>query len=621
MNLLSVESVSKRYGERLLFGEISFGIQKGQKTALVAKNGTGKSSLLKIIAGLEPPDSGNVTVRNGITVGYLEQSPLIDPSKTILENILHSNDPKLQILMQYENAIEENNYENIEKLLPEMEMHNLWDAESKVTSILGALNLTRVNRLADKLSGGEQKRIALAGLIFANPDLIILDEPTNHLDLDMVEWLEQYLSGANLSILMVTHDRYFLENVCDHILEIDNEQLYSYDGNFTYYLTKKSERQANEETSIDKAKNIFRKELDWIRRQPKARTTKSKARVDAFDDVKSEATKKIDKSEIAINFKSDRLGNKILELHNVGKSYGDRTLFKNFNYKFLKGDKVGIAGKNGAGKTTLVNIILEKLKPDTGKVVIGETVKIGVYEQTGLVIKKDQRVLEVLTDIAEVIEEKEGKIVDASRLLEKFLFNRKDQHKKTSTLSGGERRRLYLVSVLMANPNFLILDEPTNDLDILTLNILEDYLKNFDGCVLLITHDRYLLDKVVDHTFIFEGDETIKDFVGKYTEYRAKKKQEKSGISQPKKEKKEEVEKPKPQTKTKLSYKEKLEFEELDKMVPKLEEQKEKLNTEISSGELAVEDLQKKVAELGSLTDIIEEKSTRWLELAELYQA
>lgn len=618
MNLLSVESVSKRYGERLLFGDISFGIHKGQKTALVAKNGTGKSSLLKIIAGLEPPDSGNVTVRNGITVGYLEQSPIIDPTKTILENILHSNDPKLQVLMQYENAIEENNYENIEKLLPLMEQHQLWDAESKVTSILGALNLTRVNRLADKLSGGEQKRIALAGLIFANPDLIILDEPTNHLDLDMVEWLEQYLSGANQSILMVTHDRYFLENVCEHILEIDNEQLYSYDGNFTYYLTKKSERISNEETSIEKAKNVFRKELDWIRRQPKARTTKSKARVDAFDDVKKDASKRINKSEIAIDFKSDRLGNKILELHNVGKSFEDKTLFKNFNYKFLKGDKVGIAGKNGAGKTTLVNIILERLQPDTGKVVIGETVKIGVYEQKGLEMKKDQRVLEVLTEIAEVIEEKEGKVVDAARLLEKFLFTRKDQHKKTSTLSGGERRRLYLVSVLMGNPNFLILDEPTNDLDILTLNILEDYLKNFDGCVLLITHDRYLLDKVVDHTFIFEGDATIKDYVGKYTEYRASKKQLKS-VAPPKQEK-ETKENPKAQEKNKLSYKEKLEFEELDKLVPKMEEQKEKLNQEISSGELSVEDLQNKVKELGKLTEEIDEKSMRWLELAELYQ-
>lgn len=618
MNLLSVEAVTKRYGERLLFNEISFGIQKGQKIALVAKNGTGKSSLLKIIAGLEPPDSGAVTLRNDISVGYLEQSPEINPQKTILENILHSNDPKLQVLMQYENAVENNQFEDIERLIPEMERHQLWDAESKITSILGALNLNRVNRLANNLSGGEQKRIALAALIFANPDLIILDEPTNHLDLDMVEWLEQYLSAANLSILMVTHDRYFLENVCSEIIELDNEQLYYYNGNFSYYLEKKSERQSNELTSIEKAKNIYRKELEWIRRQPKARTTKSKARVDAFDDVKADATKKVNTNEVSINFKSERLGNKILELHNLNKSFGNQTLFKNFNYKFLKGDKVGIAGKNGAGKTTLVNIILEKLLPDTGKVVVGETVKVGVYEQKGLEIKKDQRVIEVLTEIAEVIEEKEGKKVDAARLLEKFLFTRKDQQKKTSVLSGGERRRLYLVSVLMANPNFLILDEPTNDLDILTLNVLEDYLTQFDGCVLLITHDRYLLDKVVDHTFIFEGDGTIKDFVGKYSEYRLQKKQEKNvPVSAPK----QSTEKPKTSSeKTKLTYKEKLEFETLDAEIPKLEQQKHDLNTEISSNTLNHIQLQEKINLLAKVSQQLEEKTNRWLTLADLYE-
>lgn len=619
MNLLSVEDVSKRYGDRLLFNEISFGIQKGQKTALVAKNGTGKTSLLKIIAGIEPPDTGKVTFRKDITVAILDQDPKINGAKTILENVLQSEIPSIKVLREYEIAIHTEDFKAIENLIPEMDRLKLWDTESKITQILGVLNLHDVHRLATKLSGGEEKRIALAAILFSNPDLIILDEPTNHLDLEMIEWLEKFLSASNVSLLMVTHDRYFLENVCDNIIEIDNEQLYSYQGNFTYYLTRKAERQANDSVNLEKAKNVFRKELDWIRRQPKARTTKSKARVDNFDGIKQEASKNLKEESIAIDFKPERLGNKIIELHNISKSYDDKMLFSNFNYKFQKGEKVGIAGKNGAGKTTLLNIITGTEQPDTGKVVVGETVSIGIFNQAGLKLKKDVRVIEVLRDIAEVIEQKDGKTVDAARLLEKFLFNRKEQHKFVSTLSGGEKRRLYLVSVLMSNPNFLILDEPTNDLDIITLSILEDYIKSFIGCVVLVTHDRYLLDKVADHTFVFEGDEKIKDHVGKYSDYReslklAKLQATKTKNISPK------VEKPKKESKNKLTYKDKLKFETLDKEIPVLENKKGLLNEEISSGNLPSEELVSKIEALSKISEEIETKSVIWIELAELYQ-
>ena len=619
MNLLSVEDVSKRYGDRLLFNEISFGIQKGQKTALVAKNGTGKTSLLKIIAGIEPPDTGKVTFRKDITVAILDQDPKINGAKTILENVLQSEIPSIKVLREYEIAIHTEDFKAIENLIPEMDRLKLWDTESKITQILGVLNLHDVHRLATKLSGGEEKRIALAAILFSNPDLIILDEPTNHLDLEMIEWLEKFLSASNVSLLMVTHDRYFLENVCDNIIEIDNEQLYSYQGNFTYYLTRKAERQANDSVNLEKAKNVFRKELDWIRRQPKARTTKSKARVDNFDGIKQEASKNLNEESIAIDFKPERLGNKIIELHNISKSYDDKMLFSNFNYKFQKGEKVGIAGKNGAGKTTLLNIITGTEQSDTGKVVVGETVSIGIFNQAGLKLKKDVRVIEVLRDIAEVIEQKDGKTVDAARLLEKFLFNRKEQHKFVSTLSGGEKRRLYLVSVLMSNPNFLILDEPTNDLDIITLSILEDYIKSFIGCIVLVTHDRYLLDKVADHTFVFEGDEKIKDHVGKYSDYReslklAKLQATKTKNISPK------VEKPKKESKNKLTYKDKLKFETLDKEIPVLENKKGLLNEEISSGNLPSEELVSKIEELSKISEEIETKSVIWIELAELYQ-
>ena len=619
MNLLSVEDVSKRYGDRLLFNEISFGIQKGQKTALVAKNGTGKTSLLKIIAGIEPPDTGKVTFRKDITVAILDQDPKINGAKTILENVLQSEIPSIKVLREYEIAIHTEDFKAIENLIPEMDRLKLWDTESKITQILGVLNLHDVHRLATKLSGGEEKRIALAAILFSNPDLIILDEPTNHLDLEMIEWLEKFLSASNVSLLMVTHDRYFLENVCDNIIEIDNEQLYSYQGNFTYYLTRKAERQANDSVNLEKAKNVFRKELDWIRRQPKARTTKSKARVDNFDGIKQEASKNLKEESIAIDFKPERLGNKIIELHNISKSYDDKMLFSNFNYKFQKGEKVGIAGKNGAGKTTLLNIITGTEQSDTGKVVVGETVSIGIFNQAGLKLKKDVRVIEVLRDIAEVIEQKDGKTVDAARLLEKFLFNRKEQHKFVSTLSGGEKRRLYLVSVLMSNPNFLILDEPTNDLDIITLSILEDYIKSFIGCIVLVTHDRYLLDKVADHTFVFEGDEKIKDHVGKYSDYReslklAKLQATKTKNISPK------VEKPKKESKNKLTYKDKLKFETLDKEIPVLENKKGLLNEEISSGNLPSEELVSKIEELSKISEEIETKSVIWIELAELYQ-
>lgn len=619
MNLLSVENVSKRYGEHLLFEGISFGIQKGEKKALVAKNGTGKSSLLKIIAGIESAESGQVVSRNEIKIGYLEQAPQLDPNLSILNNILKGDTPELNILRDYEEAVTHNHTEKLELLIPEMERLKLWDAEASIKSILGALNLHQTDRLAANLSGGEQKRIALAKLIFSKPDLLILDEPTNHLDLDMVEWLEEYLSGANQSVLMVTHDRYFLERVCNQIIELEDGTLYQYEGNFSYYLAKKAERKEQEQASIEKAQNLYRKELDWIRRQPKARTTKSKSRVDAFDQVETKAKKRIKEDRIDINFKAERLGNKIIELHNVSKQYGDKLLFKNVNYKFLRGENVGIAGKNGVGKTTLVKIITGEETSDTGKVVMGETVEIGHFDQRGLQADPEKRVIEVLQEIAEVVEERDGKTVDAARLLEKFLFSRKEQHKRVSVLSGGERRRLYLVSVLMQNPNFLILDEPTNDLDILTLTILEEYLKNFDGCVLLITHDRYLLDKVVDHTLIFEGEGKVKDFVGRYSDYRATRK--KQAAQQKKETPKKETPSPvKEKPKAKLSYKEKLRFEQLDEEIPTLEAKKEELNATIASGSLSNQEMQKATQQLSALIEEIEEKTLVWMELADLYK-
>ncbi len=627
MNLLSVESITKRYGERLLFKDVSFGLQKGQKTAFVAKNGTGKTTLLKVLAGIEGPEEGKVTFRNNIRVGFLEQEPQVDATKTILENILLSNDPKLSLLLKYETAISQNNTQAIEQLIPEMDNQKLWDAEAQIKQILGILNLHDVERVAQNLSGGEQKRITIAKFIFTQPDLLILDEPTNHLDLDMVEWLEQYLSNANTTLLMVTHDRYFLENVCNNIMELDQEQAFFYEGNFSYYLEKKAERESGLAANIEKAKNIFRKELEWMRSTPQARTTKSKARIDAFKDVKAQAKRRIEDNKVSIDFRSERLGNKIVELHNVSKSYAENVLFKNFSYKFLKGEKVGIAGKNGAGKSTLIKVITEQLKPDTGKVIIGETVSIGHYHQEGLNFKADQRVIDTLREIAEVAKEKDGKIIEVEKLLEKFLFNRKDQQKLVSTLSGGEKRRLYLVTVLMQNPNFLILDEPTNDLDILTLSILEDYLQNFDGCVLLVTHDRYLLDKVADHTFVFEGEGKIKDHVGFYSEYREIRKKEleaQKAISSAERAKEKLDTTPAPTSqkpKTKLSFKEKYEFEQLDEEIPKLETHKEELTEKLSSGNISPDEMQAISTELTALIALLDEKSMRWMELAELYES
>jgi ATP-binding cassette subfamily F protein uup len=632
VNYLSVESVSKSYGVKILFENISFGIGQGQKVALVAKNGAGKSSLLRILTGKDAPDSGKVTLRKGIAMAFLSQDPQFDENKTVIEVLFDTETPVSKAVKEYELSMQlqedDNspaNRQRFELASAEMETLKAWDYELKIHQVLSRLGLDFLDKKISQLSGGQKKRVALAQVLIMEPDLLIMDEPTNHLDIGMIEWLEDYLAGRETTLLLVTHDRYFLDRICDEIIEIDNGKLYHYDGNFSYYIEKKAEREMSEASETDKARNLYRRELEWVRRMPKARGTKSKARLNAFDDVKEKALKKKAGDELQLNVKMSRLGGKIIELIKINKSYGEQKILNSFTYTFHKNEKIGIIGKNGVGKTTFLNILLSKESFDSGKIQTGETVVFGYYSQEGLKLNEDKRVIEVVKDIADHIPLADGSSVSASQMLQRFMFPPDMQYTFVSKLSGGEKRRLYLCTVLMKNPNFLILDEPTNDLDIITLGILEDFLASFPGCVLIVSHDRYFMDKLVDHMFVFEGAGEIKDFPGNYSDYRewadAKEKESKDKPAQAVKSAPAPVIQPesKPAAeKRKMTFKEKFEYDTLEKEIAKLEVEKKKLEEQLGSGISDHSELQKISAKLGEVMKQIDMKSERWLELGEL---
>lgn len=618
-SLLQIDSLTKSFGDLVLFDNISFGIAEGEKIGLIAKNGAGKTTLLNIIAGKEPQDDGRVVFRNGIKFSYLDQAPVFDPELTVLEACLNTDSEAVRVIARYEEIIESGNHDELDEVISKMDLLNAWDYEQRIKQILSQLKIFRYNQKIGELSGGQIKRVALANALISEPELIILDEPTNHLDLDMVEWLEEYLNRSNVSLLMVTHDRYFLDRVCNHIIEIDNKQIYTYKGNYAYYLEKREERLATMEAETDKARNLMRKELEWMRRQPKARGTKSKSRIDAFYDLKEKAEKSHKTSNIQLAAKGSYIGTKIFEAENITKSFGDIKITDNFNYIFTRYEKMGIIGNNGTGKSTFIKMLLGLVEPDSGNFDIGETVNFGYYSQDGLSFDEQTKVIDVVQNIAEVIDLGNGSRLTASQFLQHFLFSPARQHDFVYKLSGGEKRRLYLCTVLIKNPNFLILDEPTNDLDIVTLNILEDYLMGFKGCLIVISHDRYFMDKVVEHLMVFKGNAEIQNFPGNYTQYRDWKEEEDKVLAaeaRPEKEEK-KAEKPVQTEKTKLTYREQQEYERLEVEIEELEAEKDTLSEQLSSGTLSTEELLTSSNRVAELIDLIDDKTMRWLELSE----
>jgi ATP-binding cassette subfamily F protein uup len=621
LNYLSAENLSRSYGERVLFNEVTFGIDRGQKMALVAKNGTGKTSLLRILAGLEVSEgTGNVVYRNDISVGYLKQEPELNPEHTVMDAVFDPTNELMQAVRRYEEAVAHHaDPEVLQRSFDEMERLNAWDIEAQAKEILTSLNITEFEQKIGTLSGGQVKRVAMAKMLIEQPDLMILDEPTNHLDIEMIEWLEGFLSKPEKTILMVTHDRVFLDQVCDTIIELENGQLYKHRGNYSSYLNNRALRQEVEAANVDKVQNLYRKELEWMRRQPKARTTKSKSRVDAFYETEKVAKTNLKQDELKVDVNMQRMGSKILELHRIRKAYGNNVLLDGFDYKFKRGERIGIVGANGSGKSTLLKMILGQVEPDGGKIVVGVTVKIGYYGQDGLELKEGKRIIEVITDIADHIPLKKGKSISAAQLLERFLFPRHMHYQVVEKLSGGEKKRLYLLTVLMSNPNFLILDEPTNDLDILTLNVLEDFLLDFEGCILIVTHDRHFMNKLVDQLFIFEGNGNVRGFVGNYDQYRFAREEEKEAekrktASVKKAEKQNETQ----ASKGKMGFNEKREFGLLEVEIPKLEKKKAALTAELESIVDDHEKLMKVSEEFQRVSDELEEKEMRWLELSEL---
>ena len=623
MNFLSVEGLTKSYGDKMLFNDITFGIDQGQKVALVAKNGSGKTTLLKCLMDTEPYDSGRVVYRKDVSVVFMQQVDQLNPDSTILEAVFDHDLPEIKAVKKYNEALLTGNEDLLNEVYQELTDLNAWDIEVKVSQILSVLKLSDSSLKVSQLSGGQKKRVALAKVLISEADFLILDEPTNHLDLDMIEWLEEYLSKSNSTILMVTHDRYFLEVVCDTILELADQTLYRYKGNFSYFLEKKAERQEQLQSTIDKARNTFKKELEWIRRQPKARGTKQKARVESFQDIKKTASQRIQEDEMDIPVKMERLGTKILELHKVSKSFPDRLILNQLSYVFKRKERLGIVGNNGTGKSTFLNII-QGLEPvDAGSVVVGDTVVFGYYNQELIQVPDDKKVIDVIRDIAEYIPLEKGRQMSAAQFLEKFLFPRDMHYHFVHKLSGGEKRRLKLMTVLMKNPNFLILDEPTNDLDIFVMSVLEDYLRSFEGCLVVVSHDRYFMDKMVDHLFVFQGQGKIKDLVGNYTEYR------KDLLNTDKDFKLTivkdlptdiVVEKPKESVKSekrKLSYKEKSEFDTLEKELIQLEEKKEGLTQILSNPSKSNQEIMDAGIELSKVVSLIDNKTERWLELSE----
>ena len=620
MNYLSVENISKSFGERVLFEGLNFGLNYGDKVALIANNGSGKTSMLKIIAGKDVPGTGKVTVRNGIRIGYLEQEPVFNEKFTINELLYNSNAEVVKIIREYESALEmqTNDYndttaERFEKASLEMEKANGWNFDNELKQILSKFKIVDLEAKVEMLSGGQKKRLALALLLIDAPDLLLLDEPTNHLDIEMIEWLEEYLKNQNITLLMITHDRYFLDRVCNHILELEDGKLYHHKGNYSYFLVKRDKRESNFNVELSKAGRLMKKELEWIRKSPKARTTKSKARVDNFEVIKNKATSKKIKQELKLEVKMSRVGGKILELKKVYMSYGDLKILSGFDYTFKNGERIGIIGKNGVGKSTFLNIITQSLKPDSGKINVGETIVYGYFTQKGIQLKQDKRVIEVLKDIAEVIVMSDGKKITASQLLEHFMFPSNMQYTYVSKLSGGEKRRLYLLTVLMKNPNFLILDEPTNDLDLLTLNKLEEFLLDFKGCLILVSHDRYFMDKLTDHLFIFKGDGIIKDEYSSYSEYRTKLNKELKL-----EKKKEKVLSESSEKANFFSYENRKEHKSLERQIEKLEKEKKQMEDFFKDSNVSYDLMHEKGKELENLNNLLDDKLNRWMELDEL---
>ena len=617
MNYLSVENISKSYGERILFEQLFFGLSKGDKMALIANNGSGKSTMLKIIAGKDVSESGKITVRNGIRIGYLEQDPLFNEEFTINEFLDNSNSEIMQIIKAYDKALElqTNDYndvtsKNFQEASLLMDKANAWNFNNYLKQILSRFKIHDLDQNLKDLSGGQRKRLSLAMLIMDAPELLLLDEPTNHLDIEMIEWLEKYLNTQNITLLMITHDRYFLDRVCNHILELEDGKLYHHKGNYTYFLQKRAEREANFNTELSKAGRLMKKELEWIRKTPQARTTKSKARVDNFENIKQKANSKKVKQELKLEVKMSRVGGKILELKKVYKSYGELTILRGFDYVFKNGERIGIIGDNGVGKSTFLNIITQKEKADSGKINIGETIVYGYFNQKGIELKEDKRVIEVLKDIADVIIMANGSKISASQLLEHFMFDGHMQYTYVSKLSGGEKRRLYLLTVLMKNPNFLILDEPTNDLDLLTLNKLEEFLMDFKGCLILVSHDRYFMDKLTDHLFVFKGNGLIEDHYCNYSELRVKQNKEV-------KNKRKVLKNENLKNLQKITYAEKKEYKNLERQISKLEDEKNVIETSFKDSTMDYEMMMKKNKELDELNKRIDDKMLRWMELEE----
>jgi len=617
LNYLNVENISKSYGELSLFENLSFSIHKDQKIAFVAKNGTGKTTILNILSGKDTPDSGQIIYRKDLRTTFLSQEPVLDQSLTVEETILKSDNPILNVIKTYHQALENPEDSKLyQTAFDDMERYQAWDYETQYTQILFKLKLVDLDQKVSELSGGQQKRLALANTLLSKPDLLILDEPTNHLDLEMIEWLEAFFAKENITLFMVTHDRYFLERVCSEIIELDEGCIYNYKGNYSYYLEKKEERIEREAIETNKSKQLFKKELGWMRRQPKARTTKSKSRIDDFYEIKERASKRRNDHEIQLEINMERLGSKILEIYKVSKAFDEKLILDKFEYVFQRGERIGIIGKNGTGKSTFLNMITGGLQPDSGKIIQGETIKFGYYTQDGIKAKPMQKVIDVVRDYGDYIPLMKGKQISAQQLLERFLFSRKKQYDFVEKLSGGERKRLYLCTVLIQNPNFLILDEPTNDLDIVTLNVLENFLLDFPGCLLVVSHDRYFMDKIVDHLFVFRGEGIVEDFPGNYSDFRTYE-DSASVASEPKKLATITKEVTPKQSQTKLSFNEQKELKNLESKLKSLEFDKKELESQFLEEDLSMDTIETLSADLKKLLQVIEDKELRWLELNE----
>ena len=625
ISYLQIENLTKSFGDLVLLENVALGVAEGQRIGLIAKNGSGKTTLLNIIAGKEGYDSGNISFRRDLRVGYLEQDPQYPENLTVLEACFHHGNSTVELIKEYERCMETEGHPGLDEILIRMDHEKAWDYEQKAKQILSQLKIRNFDQQVKHLSGGQLKRVALANTLITEPDFLILDEPTNHLDLDMTEWLEDYLRRTNLSLLMVTHDRYFLDRVCSEIIEIDNQQLYQYKGNYSYYLEKRQERMDALNAEVDRASNLLRKELDWMRRQPQARGTKAKYRIDAFYELEKKAKQQHEAGNVNLDVKASYIGSKIFEAEHVSKRFGDLKIVEDFNYIFARYEKMGIVGNNGTGKSTFIKMLMGEVEPDSGRFDVGETVRFGYYSQDGLQFDEQMKVIDVVQNIAEYVDLGDGKKMGVSQFLNYFLFAPEKQHNYVYKLSGGEKRRLYLCTVLMRSPNFLVLDEPTNDLDIVTLNVLEEYLRNFKGCAIVVSHDRYFMDKVVDHLLVFRGNADIKDFPGNYTQYREWKEvqdqleKETEAARQarmaPTVEKTSRLEKVQ---KKKLTFKERKEFEALEVEIPLLEAEKAELETAMSSGTLSNDELLAKSERIAKVIEEIDEKTMRWLELSEL---